>query len=210
MLRGAAGTVISAPTGAATLTPRTPCAHCVLQPDETSVAMLKPGTGKAHRAFLWAYTPGAFEGIRAVIYDFADSRTGQNAQYFLGEWRGAIVRDDYSGYKSLRGKGVVEGGFMAHARRQFVAVHADNEIQIAYAGIQEFTRLCEIEREVKDSNADERRRTRHGTGRAPGASCLDGRSAAEVSGRFSDGEGVESEPEPLGRADALPARRQLA
>jgi transposase len=27
----------------------------VLHADETPVAMLKPGTGKTHRAYLWAY-----------------------------------------------------------------------------------------------------------------------------------------------------------
>ena len=33
--------------------------HPVLHADETPVAMLKPGTGKTHRAYLWAYAPGA-------------------------------------------------------------------------------------------------------------------------------------------------------
>ncbi|MEB0233387.1 transposase, partial [Undibacterium sp. 10I3] len=44
-------------------------AHRVLHADETPVAMLKPGQGKTHRAYLWAYAPGAFEDLRAVIYD---------------------------------------------------------------------------------------------------------------------------------------------
>jgi transposase len=32
--------------------------HRVLHADETPVAMLKPGNGKTHRAYLWAYAPG--------------------------------------------------------------------------------------------------------------------------------------------------------
>ncbi len=92
-------------------------AHRVLHADETPVAMLKPGTGKTHRAYLWAYAPGAFEGMKGVVYDFADSRAGQHAQDFLGEWRGALVCDDYSGYKALLAKDVVEAGCLAHARR---------------------------------------------------------------------------------------------
>lgn len=36
-------------------------AHRVLHADETPVVMLKPGTGKTHRAYLWAYTPVAFD-----------------------------------------------------------------------------------------------------------------------------------------------------
>lgn len=30
--------------------------------------MLAPGTGKTHRAYLWAYAAGAFEPVRAVVY----------------------------------------------------------------------------------------------------------------------------------------------
>ena len=33
--------------------------HRVLHADETPVQMLKPGDGKTHRAYLWAYAPGA-------------------------------------------------------------------------------------------------------------------------------------------------------
>ena len=42
-------------------------AHPVLHADETPVVMLKPGQGKTHRAYLWAYAPGAFEDLKAVI-----------------------------------------------------------------------------------------------------------------------------------------------
>ena len=44
--------------------------HCVLHADETPVAMLKPAKlrdGKTHRAHLWAYEPGAFKDIKAVV-----------------------------------------------------------------------------------------------------------------------------------------------
>jgi len=140
-------------------------AHRVPHAGETPVTMLKPGTGKTHRAYLWAYTPGAFEGMKAVVYDFADSRAGQHAQDFLGEWRGALVCDDYSGYKALLAKGIVEAGCLAHARRKFVELHTANKSQIAEAGIQYFARLYEIEREVKDLGSDERQRIRQARGR---------------------------------------------
>ena len=55
----------------------------VLHADETPVAMLDPGKGKTHRAYLWSYSIGAFEPIKAVIYDFTDSRAGKHAQEFL-------------------------------------------------------------------------------------------------------------------------------
>ena len=50
--------------------------HAVLHADETPMAMLKPGNKKTHRAYLWAYVPGAFEGMKAVVYDFCESRAG--------------------------------------------------------------------------------------------------------------------------------------
>ena len=46
----------------------------VLHADETPVAMLKPGNKKTHRAYLWAYAPGAFEDLKAVVYDFCGRR----------------------------------------------------------------------------------------------------------------------------------------
>ena len=72
--------------------------HSVVHADETPVQMLKPGSGKTHRSYLWAYAAGAFEETRAVVYDFCESRAGENAKTFLGDWRGSLVCDDFSGY----------------------------------------------------------------------------------------------------------------
>ena len=70
----------------------------VLHADETPVQMLKPGNKKTHRAYLWAYAPGAFDDLKAVVYDFAESRSGEHARNFVGDWRGSLVCDDFSGY----------------------------------------------------------------------------------------------------------------
>jgi transposase len=56
----------------------------VLHADETPVAMLKPGHGKTHRAYLWSYCTTAFNTVKAVVFDFADSRGGQHVRDFLG------------------------------------------------------------------------------------------------------------------------------
>lgn len=91
----------------------------ILHADETPVAMLSPGAGKTHRAYLWAYCTGAFEPIQGVIYDFTASCAGQHAREFLGVWRGTLVCDDFSGYKSLIATGVAEAGCMAPESRHF-------------------------------------------------------------------------------------------
>ena len=91
--------------------------HRVLHADETPVAMLKPANlrdGKTHRAHLWAYATDAFKDTKVVVYDFCESRSGEHARRFLGDWRGSLTCDDFSGYKALIASGVTEVGCLAH------------------------------------------------------------------------------------------------
>jgi transposase len=134
--------------------------HSVVHADETPVQMLKPGNGKTHRAYLWAYAAGAFEDTKAVVYDFCDSRAGENAKVFLGDWRGSLVCDDFSGYKQLMTQGVTEVGCLAHARRKFFDLHASNKSQIAHSALEQIARIYDIERQIKALPPDERQRIR--------------------------------------------------
>ena len=139
--------------------------HRVLHADETPVAMLKPGEGKTHRAYLWAYAPGAFESIKAVVYDFCESRSGEHARRFLGHgtdkaWKGNLTCDDFSGYKALIASGVTEVGCLAHARRKFFDLHAANQSQIAEFVLQQFAKVYDIEREVKELGPEQRQTVR--------------------------------------------------
>jgi len=139
--------------------------HDVLHADETPVAMLKPGNGKTHRAYLWSYCTTSFNRVKAVVFDFADSRAGQHARDFLGlpgdgGWHGKLVCDDYSGYKQLLTMGVTEAGCLAHARRKFFDLWVDHKSQVAEEALKYFVQLYEVEREVHDLDPDERRRIR--------------------------------------------------
>jgi len=134
--------------------------HAVLHADETPVAMLKPGNGKTHRAYLWSYCTGAFETTKAVVFDFADSRAGRHAKEFLGDWRGALVCDDYSGYKALFEEGVIEAGCLAHARRKFYDLWANHKSQIAQEALELFGRLYQVEEQVRHLDAEARQRIR--------------------------------------------------
>jgi transposase len=134
--------------------------HRVLHADETPVQMLKPGEGKTHRAYLWAYAPGAFEDMKGVVYDFCESRAGEHARKFLGDWRGSLSCDDFGGYKALIAAGVTEVGCLAHARRKFFDLHAASKSQIAGFALEQFARVYDIEREVKELNAQERQEVR--------------------------------------------------
>lgn len=146
--------------------------HGVLHADETPVAMLKPANqrdGKTHRAYLWSYCTTAFNATQGVVFDFADSRAGRHAREFLGwgqdqdpsqAWRGKLVCDDYSGYKALFGHDVTEAGCLAHARRKFYDLWANHKSSVAEQALKFFIQLYEVEREVQEHDADERRRIR--------------------------------------------------
>ena len=135
-------------------------AQRVLHADETPVAMLSPGNRKTHRAYLWAYAPGAFEELRAVIYDFAESRAGEHARAFLGAWRGSLVCDDYAGYKALFASGITECGCMAHARRKYFDLCAAGHSPVAEQALRYIGALYDVERELGGLQADDRLRIR--------------------------------------------------
>jgi transposase len=128
----------------------------VLHADETPVAMLDPGAGKTHRAYLWSYSTTAYDAMKAVVYDFHDSRAGKHATAFLGSWRGTLICDDYAGYKALFEQGVIEAGCMAHARRKFYELHANHQSHIASEALAYFVELYAVEREAASLDCAQR------------------------------------------------------
>jgi transposase len=152
----------------------------VIHADETPVKLLAPGTGKTHQAYVWAYRssdletqehhpgqspPASCDSLpasrRCVIYEFATSRAGEHARAMLGDWRGTLLTDDYSGYKALFATGrVLEAGCWAHARRKFFEAHKLNKSEIAHEAVQRIAKLYQIEAQLKGLCADERLRIR--------------------------------------------------
>jgi len=139
--------------------------HSVLHADETPVAMLKPGKGKTHKAYLWSYCTTAYDDVKAVVFDFAETRAGENAREFLrigqdDAWQGTLVCDDYAGYKAMFQLGVTEAGCLAHARRKFHELWDPHKSPVAERALKFFGLLYDIEREVQALEPDERRRLR--------------------------------------------------
>lgn len=132
----------------------------VVHVDETPVQVLQPGSKKTHRAYLWAYAPGAFQDLRAVVYDFTEGRSGAHARAFLGEWRGELVCDDYGGYKAGFQLGIAEVGCMAHARRKFFELHQSGKSLIAEQALKSIGQLYEIEAQGAELCPEERQRLR--------------------------------------------------
>jgi hypothetical protein len=106
--------------------------------------------------------------MKAVVFDFAETRGGQHVREFLGlpgndqnpGWKGSLVTDDFSGYKACFELGVTEAGCMAHARRKFHELWANHGSPVAEQALKFFIQLYEVEREVQPLPSDERKAVR--------------------------------------------------
>ena len=119
-----------------------------LHADETPVDTLDPGSGKTQQSYLFAYRSTA--GPPVVVFDYADSRSGKYAREFLGDWRGALMVDDYAGYKALFREGVTELACWVHVRRKFVEVVQASGSPLAQEAVERIGALYRIEAEAKD------------------------------------------------------------
>ena len=130
----------------------------VMHADETPVAQLDPGAGKTKRAYLWTWRSNDLDtGPPIVVFDYQTSRSGKHADSFLGNWRGHLMVDDYSGYKHLFGEQrITELACWAHARRKFFDLHAANPSPIAEAALAHMARLYQLEAEAKEATPEER------------------------------------------------------
>ena len=119
----------------------------VIHADETPVRMLDPGAGKTKAAYLFAYRRGETAEPPIIVFDFATNRSGRNARDFLTGYGGALVVDDYAGYKSLfQSTPMREVGCWAHARRNFFELHAANQSTVAAEALTRIGALYDIER----------------------------------------------------------------
>jgi hypothetical protein len=142
----------------------------VIHADETPVQVLHAGGSKAkgsdgkrktRTGYLFAYRRGETDEPPIIVYDFAESRSGEHASRFLDPYAGALVVDDYAGYKALfarehEGKRLRELACWAHARRKFFELHAANGSAIGAEALRRIGALYDVEREAKDFDAETR------------------------------------------------------
>ena len=138
-------------------------------------AALKDQTGEYSTGGYGEYSAGgdsycttSLNPLRAVVFDFADSRGGQHVRAFLGlpgdernpGWKGKLVTDDFSGYKACFEMGVTEAGCMAHARRKFHELWANHASPVGEQALKFFTQLYEVERDAQALDARQRQALR--------------------------------------------------
>ena len=119
-----------------------------------------PKDDVVHESGSTPYSSTAFDALRAVVYDFADSRAAAHPKGFLEGWRGKLVCDDYSGYKGLFAEGVTEVGCLAHARRKFNDLWVNHKSPLAEEALQLFGKLYDVEREARELSSEQRQRMR--------------------------------------------------
>jgi len=127
----------------------------ILHADETPVKILNTyGTkdikGKLKQGYVWAYVTPQHSPIKAVVYDFAQGRGSEHPNAFLNGFKGKLICDGYNGYKPLFGRGVIEVGCMAHARRKFHELHVTGQSLISIEALELFQSLYAVEREIDE------------------------------------------------------------
>jgi transposase len=126
--------------------------------DETTLPTLAPGSGKAQKAWLWAYArddrPFGGTGPPMVAYRFEDSRSGDCVARHLAGFAGVLQVDGYAAYNRLTKRDGANGGVtlaacFAHARRRFYELHVSGESRLATQTIETMAELWKIENEVR-------------------------------------------------------------
>ena len=127
----------------------------ILHADETPVKVLngygmKDAKGKLKQGYVWAYVTPKHSPIKAVVYDFAQGRGSEHPNAFLNGFKGKLICDGYNGYKPLFGRGVIEVGCMAHARRKFHELHVTGQSLISIEALELFQSLYAVERKIDE------------------------------------------------------------
>ncbi len=139
--------------------------------DETTLPTLSPGAGKTKTAWLWAYArddrPFGGAGPPMVAYRYEDSRAGDCAARHLGDFRGILQCDGYSGYRKLAGaqqsNGLRLAGCWSHLRRRFFELHANGESVVATATVETMKQLWAVEDDVRGQAPEMRLAARRAT-----------------------------------------------
>ena len=135
--------------------------HC----DETRVQVLKePDRAPGGQSWMWVQTGGPPDQP-VILFDYSTSRAQEVPTRLLDGYRGYVMTDDYAGYNALGAQAGVERlGCWAHARRKFVdaqKVQPKGKTGRADIALNLINKLYGIERDLKDSDDENRKAGRH-------------------------------------------------
>ncbi len=123
----------------------------IVQADETPITVLEEHDERRRRqCWLWAYRGTGGE----TVFVFRETRARDGPRAFLGDFKGWLQRDGYSGYDKL-GEGIAHVGCWAHARRHFFDARPSAE-KDATEALGLIARLYAVEGDARDLAPAER------------------------------------------------------
>lgn len=132
----------------------------ILHADETTLQVLREKDRLAtSKSYLWLYRTGR-EGPANILYEYQQTRAGENPRKFLSEFKGYLQVDGYAGYNKVSDVTLV--GCWAHARRKFdEALKAlPASLKSAPVGARDGLNFCNqlfaIERDLKEVSNEKR------------------------------------------------------
>jgi transposase len=136
-------------------------ASAVVNADETTAPMLKPGNGKAITGYISGYSGDADH--RYVFYDFRPSRSREGPKEILAHYRGYLQTDGYIVYTSLVREAagrLVDVACWAHGRRGFEEALPATSHPLVHEAMVWTQQLYDLEDRANAMSADERRALR--------------------------------------------------
>ena len=179
--------------------------------DDTPVPVLSPGRGKTKTGRLWTYvrderpTGAIANGTAAPASWFAYSpdRKGERPQAHLAGFEGTLHADAYAGFNGVYANGKVrEAACWAHVRRKFHDIEQAHGSKLAAEALARIGALYGIEKEIRGSPAEVRRRERQARAK-PLLEALRARLYAALAGLSKKSETAKAIRYALGRWPAL-------
>jgi len=133
--------------------------------DDTPVPVLSPGRGKTKTGRLWTYVRDerttASETPPAAWFAYSPDRKGERPEAHLAGFEGTLHADAYAGFNGVYESGKVrEAACWAHVRRKFFDIEQAHGSQLAAEALARIGELYGVEKEIRGSPAEERRRER--------------------------------------------------
>jgi len=138
--------------------------HSLLYMDETRVQVLKePGKTAQSQSYMWVQRAGPSDKA-VILFHYDPSRATHAAQDLLVGYQGALMTDGYKPYRIVaQANGLTHLCCWAHARRKFKdaqKAQPKGKTGKADMAISFIAKLYAVEKQMKDSDAAARHRTR--------------------------------------------------
>ena len=145
------------------------------QHDETTLQVINDGRRAGRKSYMWVHmTSELYEGNPIIVFAFELTRKAEHLREYFQNYEGTMSSDAYSGYYTFAAEhigAIILAGCLMHARRPFALSMAlagagtmTEEEKAAlpeYELLQLLAQIFEIETELKELSADERKERRN-------------------------------------------------